>query len=140
VNISQAAKAVGLTAKALRHYESIGLLQPAQRADNGYREYGELEITQLRFVQRARSNGFSLEECRELLAHFHDPERQSAHVKMLVMHRVEAVDEEITRLQMERKNLLAMAHLCAGDESPHCAIIDTLAGTNNDNKSDGGRL
>ncbi len=140
MNISQAAKAVGLTAKALRHYESIGLLQPAQRANNGYREYGELEITQLRFVQRARSNGFSLNECRELLAHFHDPQRQSAHVKKLVMQKVRTVDEEITRLQMERKNLLAMAQLCAGDESPHCAIIDTLAGTNKENKPAGGRL
>ena len=129
MNISQAAKAVGLTAKALRHYESIGLLQPAQRANNGYREYSELEITQLRFVQRARSNGFGLDECRELLAHYHDPQRQSAQVKQLVMHKVIAVDVEISRLQQERKNLLAMAQLCAGDEGPHCAIIDNLAGT-----------
>ena len=132
MNISQAAKLVGLTVKALRYYESIGLLQPAQRADNGYREYGDIEITQLRFIQRARSNGFGLDECRELLAHFHDSKRQSAHVKKLVMHKVAEVDKELAQLQLARANLLAMAELCAGNEGPHCAIIDNLASANKD--------
>lgn len=132
MNISQAAKAVELTVKALRYYESIGLVVAAKRADNGYREYSDTDIDQLRFIQRARSNGFSLDECRELLTHYHDTGRQSAHVKALVMNKVATLDTQIAELQRARSQLLSMAGACSGDENPQCAIINTLAAQDKD--------
>lgn len=132
MNISQAAKTVALSVKALRYYESIGLVVAAKRADNGYREYSDSDIAQLQFIQRARSNGFSLDECRELLTHYHDTGRQSAHVKALVMNKVATLDAQIAELQRARTQLLSMAGACSGDESPQCAIINTLAAQNKD--------
>lgn len=127
MNISQAAKTVALSVKTLRYYETIGLVVAGKRIDNGYREYSDSDIAQLQFIQRARSNGFSLDECRELLTHYHDTSRQSAHVKALVMNKVTALDAQIAELQRARSELLSMAGACSGDASPQCAIIDALA-------------
>lgn len=127
MNISQAAKTVALTVKALRYYETIGLVVAAKRSDNGYREYSDDDIDQLHFIQRARANGFSLDECRELLAYYHDSARQSLHVKAMVMNKVAAVDAQIMELQQTRASLVSMAGACSGDENPQCAIINTLA-------------
>lgn len=125
MNIGKAAQRSGLNAKTIRYYESIGLIG-SQRRDNGYRDYSQPEVERLCFLQRARAVGFSLEECRELLELYANPERRSAEVKDLVLARVEQLEAQLMNLEAMRDTLLTMASHCAGDESAECAIIDSL--------------
>ena len=126
MNISQAAKQAGLTAKALRYYESVALVTP-HRNPNGYREYTAAEVETLRFIQRARSSGFSVEEVGELLSLYRNPARRSHDAKLLVEEKIQQVEEQLRNLEEMRGNLKALAGACAGDDSPHCAILDQLA-------------
>jgi len=128
MNIGEAARMSGLTAKTIRYYEQVGLIAPAGRAANGYRDYGELALVELRFVHRAREVGFSVEECRQLLETYRSPRRQSAHVKAMVLKKCEQVEERIGRLRTMRAILRGLAARCNGDEGPECAILDELVG------------
>jgi len=134
MNISQAAKISGLSAKTIRYYERIGLVSPAERAENGYRSYQQRHVEQFTFLHRARTTGFSLEECRQLLSLYADRNRHSAEVKALVLEKAEHVDKQIQALQAMRETLLSLASRCSGDEQPHCAIIDELADSSVDGK------
>ena len=127
MNIGQAAEQTGLNAKTIRYYEQIDLLQPAKRADNGYRDYSENDLEILRFIQRARKTGFNIEECRQLLSLYKDQSRHSHQVKELVLEKAERVAEQIRELQIMHKCLLELSSLCQADEKPHCAILDELS-------------
>ena len=126
MNISDAARASGLTRKALRYYESIDLLAP-RRADNGYRDYSTADVQALRFIQRARASGFSIDEVRELLELQANPQRRSRDAKQLVQGKLTRVEEQLRNLREMQRNLRQMADSCAGDASPECAILDSLA-------------
>lgn len=127
MNIGQAAKRSGLSAKTIRYYEDIALVVPQRQAGNGYRDYNEENLKQLCFLQHARAVGFGLEECRALLVLYRDPGRQSTRVKQLVVDKIARLDEQLASLTAMREALSEMARACAGDEAPHCAIIDNLA-------------
>lgn len=126
MNISQAAQRAGLTAKALRYYESIDLLIP-QRNPNGYREYSQSDVATLQFIQRARACGFSVEEVKELLALYRNPARRSHDAKVLVQEKLVQVEEQLANLEAMRSSLRGLADACAGDDSPSCGILDHLA-------------
>ena len=126
MNISQAAQKSGLTAKALRYYESVELLTPG-RAGNGYRDYSARDIETLRFIHRARSTGFSVDEVREFLALHGNPSRRSHDAKQLVLQKLQHVEEQLRSLREMRNSLRELVQQCAGDESPECAILDNLA-------------
>lgn len=128
MNIGEAAVRSGVPPKTIRYYEEIGLVRPAPRADNGYRAYGASEVHVLRFVQRARSLGFSVKECRQLLDLYQDPHRESAEVKALTEHRIREIDRKMAELAGMRGALVELAEACHGDERPECPIIDDLAG------------
>lgn len=128
MNIGEAARASGLSAKALRYYERIGLIVPAGRRKNGYRDYAEADVHRLRFVQRARSLGFSVEDCRELLALYEDCHRTSAEVKRIALERIAAVERKIRELEAMRQALSELAERCHGDARPDCPILEDLAG------------
>lgn len=128
MNISRAAQESGLTAKALRYYESIGLLVPG-RCANGYRDYSERELETLGFIQRARATGFSIEEVRDLLELHRNPSRRSHDAKQLVRGKLRRVEEQLKTLREMHSSLRALAQSCAGDESPECGILDNLAGS-----------
>lgn len=128
MNIGEASRASGLPAKTLRYYEQIELVVPSGRRDNGYRDYNEQDVHRLRFVQRARSLGFSVEECRELLALYHDRHRTSAEVKRIALERIRAIERKIRALEEMRAALLHLAERCHGDERPDCPILDDLSG------------
>ena len=129
MNIGQAAQACGLPNKTIRYYEDIGLVIPKRQVGNDYRTYSLADVAQLRFLQRARAVGFSIDECRELLALYANPERRCAQVKALVSEKITQVDQQLIALHGMRDTLVDMANECAGDDTSDCAIINQLAVT-----------
>ena len=128
MTIGQAAKSSAVSAKMIRHYESIGLLPKAQRTEAGYRLYDETDVHTLRFIQRARSLGFPLETIRTLLALWRNRRRSSAQVKDLAERHVADLERKIAEMQAMARTLKHLAHNCHGDERPDCPILDDLAG------------
>lgn len=127
MNIGDAAKAAGVSAKMIRYYEGIGLLpKPARRA-SGYRDYGEADVHRLRFVRRARDFGFAVERIRELLALWADRSRASAEVKDIALAHVADLDGRIAHLSELKDALAHLARACQGDERPDCPILDRLS-------------
>lgn len=127
MNIGKAAEMSGLPAKTIRYYEEIGLLNPS-RAQNGYRDYAQADVHKLKFLQRSRGLGFSIEECRTLLSLYEDTDRASADVKAIAERRIGDIDRKIDELQSLRKTLVHLAGNCHGDNRPDCPILDSLAG------------
>lgn len=127
MNIGQAAASTGVTAKMIRHYESIGLLSAAGRTEAGYRQYSERDLNMLRFIRHSRDLGFSLEQIRELLVGLWQNRRRSSwQVKVLAEAHIAGVDQKLSELQGIRATLAHLVHCCHGDDRPDCPIIDTL--------------
>lgn len=127
MNISAAAERSGLPAKTIRYYEEVGLVRPAKRRDNSYRDYDQTDVHGLAFIQRARGLGFSVEQCRELLALYDDQKRASADVKALALQHIEEIEARIRSLESMRDTLKALADRCHGDDRPTCPILADLA-------------
>jgi Cu(I)-responsive transcriptional regulator len=132
MNISEAARCSGLSAKTIRYYEDIGLIAPARRGDNGYRQYEESGLDELKFLARAREVGFDLEECRQLLLLHRDHSRQSRHARELVLEKSRQLQQRIEQLVAMQQVLEDMALRCRGDEGPECAILEDLATSQGD--------
>jgi Cu(I)-responsive transcriptional regulator len=128
MHIGEAAAASGVTAKMIRHYESIGLIAAADRTDSGYRSYEADDVSVLRFVKRARTLGFSIEEIRALLALWRDRHRPSAEVKRVALARIAELDAKLAELQAMRDTLDHLVRHCRGDARPTCPILEDLAG------------
>lgn len=127
MRIGQIAARSGVPAKTIRYYESVGLLPQPDRTASGYRDYDEPALQRLRFVQRARSLGFSVRECANLLALYEDKQRASAEVKGLAREHVAQIDAKIAELRAMRRTLGKLIDKCHGDERPDCPILDDLA-------------
>ena len=127
MNIGEAARRSGLTAKTIRFYEQIGLIRPAPRAGNAYRDYGERDVHVLRFVARARALGFSVEQCRELLALYADRARASADVKAIAQAHIADIERRVAELAAMRATLRHLVERCHGDDRPDCPILEELA-------------
>jgi Cu(I)-responsive transcriptional regulator len=128
MTIGQAAKASGVSAKMLRHYESVGLLPAAQRTEAGYRLYGDKDVHTLRFIRHARDLGFSLPQIGDLLGLWHDRTRPSRQVKALAEARLQELEQKVRELQAMKATLAHLVHCCRGDERPECPILESLAG------------
>ncbi|WP_147081946.1 Cu(I)-responsive transcriptional regulator [Methylobacterium haplocladii] len=126
MNIGQAAEASGVSAKMIRHYESIGLVPRADRRNSGYRDYGPQDVHRLGFVRRARDLGFPLERIRVLLGLWGDPGRSSAEVKALALSHIGELEGKARHLQEMAGVLRGLALSCDGDERPDCPIIAGL--------------
>jgi MerR family copper efflux transcriptional regulator len=129
MNIGQAAQASGVSAKAIRYYETAGLIAPAGRSEGGYRVYGEADIRILGFIRRARDLGFSIERIRRLLDLWHDKGRASAAVKRLALDHVGEIEAKIAALVAVRDAVQELADACDGDHRPDCPILRDLEGT-----------
>ena len=127
MNIGEAAKSSGVSAKMIRHYESVGLFPEAHRTEGGYRQYAAVEVNTLRFIRQARDLGFSIEQIRELLGLWQDRKRPSRQVKALAMAHIQELDAKLHDLQAMKSTLAHLAHCCHGDDRPECPIIDALA-------------
>ena len=128
MNIGEAAARSGLPAKTIRYYGDIGLVVPSHRRANGYRDYDEQDLHRLQFVQRARSLGFAVEECRELLDLYRDRGRASADVKEIAKNRIADIRRKIDELKAMESTLTRLVEHCHGDHRPDCPILDDLAG------------
>jgi len=128
MNIGEAARASGVSAKMIRHYEENGFIAKAARTASGYRTYGEADVHVLRFIRRSRDLGFSLQEIKGLLALWTNRRRASADVKRMVEKHVDDLERRIAELQAMRRTLAHLAHHCHGDKRPDCPILDDLAG------------
>ena len=128
VAIGQAAKRAGVSARMVRHYESLGLLAGVARTDSGYRQYTEADVHTLRFIRRARDLGFSMEEIAQLLGLWQDKARASAQVKQIAQRHIQSLSERIAAMQAMQRSLQALVGCCHGDGRPDCPILDDLAG------------
>jgi len=126
MNIKDVAARSGLPAKTIRFYEEIGLIRPA-RALNGYRSFGPHDLHKLAFIGRARSLGFTIEDCRTLLSLYEDRGRESADVKRIAEAHLERIQGKITELDSMRRTLQGLIAACHGDHRPDCPILDDLA-------------
>ncbi|MGR3513452.1 MAG: Cu(I)-responsive transcriptional regulator [Paracoccaceae bacterium] len=127
MNIGDVATASGLPAKTIRYYEDIDLIRPA-RGPNGYRDFSDSDVHKLTFLRRARSLGFSIEECRTLLSLYEDRDRASSDVKALAADHLARIAEKIAELQALQATLETLVTRCHGDDRPDCPILDGLAG------------
>ncbi len=128
MNIGQVSEKSNLPSKTIRYYEDIDLIKPA-RLNNNYRHYSEKDLHRLKFLQRARSLGFSIDECRLLLSLYEDEHRSSADVKSLVSKKITEIDRKVKELKSLKITLSSLFENCHGDDKPDCPIIDDLART-----------
>jgi Cu(I)-responsive transcriptional regulator len=127
VNIGRAADLSGISAKMVRHYESLGLLPRVARTDSGYRQYSEADVHTLQFIKRSRDLGFSMAEIGELMTLWQNRRRTSASVKRIAQKHVDELAVRIEAMQSMQRTLRQLLHHCHGDERPDCPILDDLA-------------
>ena len=127
VNIGQAATLSGVSAKMVRHYESLGLLPRVGRTGSGYRQYSQAEVHTLQFIKRSRELGFSMDEIAELVSLWQNRRRTSASVKRIAQQHADALAQRIEAMQAMQRTLQQLMHCCHGDDRPDCPILDDLA-------------
>ncbi|MEW6099673.1 MAG: Cu(I)-responsive transcriptional regulator [Pseudomonadota bacterium] len=127
MNIGEAAAATGVSAKMIRHYESLGLLPPVARTDSGYRQYDDNSLHTLRFIRRARDLGFGIEEIRTLLQLWRNRQRASSEVKRVALQHAADLQRRIEEMQAMKHTLEQLATHCNGDDRPECPILEDLA-------------
>lgn len=132
VAIGEASRRAGVSARMVRHYESLGLLAPVHRTDGGYRQYTEADVHALRFIRRGRDLGFSMEEIATLLGLWQNHSRASSQVKTIAQKHIAALTERIAAMQSMQRTLQTLVHCCHGDDRPDCPILDDLAGADAD--------
>lgn len=129
MNIGEAAKASGVSAKMIRHYESVGLFPEASRTHAGYRQYTDNDLSTLRFIRHSRDLGFSLDQIRELLGLWQDRRRPSRQVKALAQAHLQELDQKLQELHAMKATLEHLVQCCHGDDRPECPILEILAET-----------
>ena len=127
MNIGKAAKLSNLTVKAVRYYANIGLVKPQQNISTGYRDYTEEEVAKLKFIGKARSFDFSINECKELLSLYDDKNRTSKEVKKITLEKISQIENKLKDLNDLKKELSFLANNCHGDDKPNCPILDELS-------------
>lgn len=126
MNISQAAKQTGISAKMIRYYEEISLIPHILRTDAGYRVFNAHDIERLQFIHQSRNLCFSLEQIKLLLELQNNPDRNSADVKALAQHHVDELEDKIAQMQQLVIHLKGIIKKCQGNDQPECAILNDL--------------
>lgn len=126
MNIGEIAEQIGLPRKTIRYYEDIGLVAPTRTA-NGYRDFGEIDLHKLAFLRRARSLGFSIDQCRKLIDLYEDKSRSSADVKSLALAHIREIESKIADLRGMHDTLSDLIAHCRGDHRLECPILDELS-------------
>lgn len=129
MNIGKAAEASGVSAKMIRYYEAVDLIPAPGRTQSGYRDYSDRDVHTLRFIQRARSLGFTVEQMRNLLSLWQDRHRASADVRKVAVQHIVELERKIEELQQMRNTLAHLSKHCHNDGRPDCPILEELAQT-----------
>jgi len=129
MNIGEAAKHSGVSAKMIRYYEQTGLIPSAGRTASGYRTYTGTDVQMLRFIRRARDLGFSMPEIATLLGLWQDKARASSQVKSIAQAHIDDLATRIAAMQAMQRTLQSLVQCCHGDDRPDCPILDDLAAT-----------
>ena len=127
MHIGKASKLSDLTVKATRYYANIDLVKPRQDSQTGYRNYTEKDVLKLKFIGKARSFNFSIDECRELLSLYENENRSSKVVKKITLEKISEIDQKLNDLKALRKELSHLAKNCNGDDRPNCPILEALS-------------
>ena len=127
LSIGEAARSAGISARMVRHYESLGLITGVARTDSGYRQYAAADVHTLQFIRRSRDLGFSMEEIAELLDLWHDRSRASSQVKRIAQTHIDDLSERIASMQAMQRSLQTLVSCCKGNDRPDCPILDDLA-------------
>ena len=127
MNIGKASKLSDLTVKATRYYANIDLVKPKQDSQTGYRNYTEKDVLKLKFIGKARSFNFSIDECRDLLSLYENENRPSKEVKRITLEKISEIDKKLNDLKTLRKELSHLANNCHGDDRPNCPILEALS-------------
>ena len=127
VPIGTAARRAGISARMVRHYESLGLLSGVARTDSGYRQYTEADVHTLHFIRRSRDLGFSMEEIAELLGLWRNRRRASSQVKRIAQAHIDDLSDRIAQMQAMQRSLQTLVSCCQGNDRPDCPILDDLA-------------
>jgi Cu(I)-responsive transcriptional regulator len=127
MNIGKASKLSDLTVKATRYYANIDLVKPKQDSQTGYRNYTEEDVLKLKFIGKARSFNFSIEECRDLLSLYENENRPSKQDKKITLEKIYEIDKKLNDLKALRKELSYLANNCHGDDKPNCPILEALS-------------
>lgn len=135
VPIGVAARRAGISARMVRHYESLGLISGVARTDSGYRQYTEADVHALHFIRRSRDLGFSMEEIADLLGLWHDRSRASSQVKRIAQAHIDDLSERIAQMQAMQRSLQTLVSCCKGNDRPDCPILDDLAAGHNEPRS-----
>lgn len=126
MNIGETAKKSGVSAKLIRHYESIGLIAKADRSAGGYRVYDETDVHTLRFIRSARRLGFSMKEIKKLVGLWRNKSRDPSDVRRLAANHIAELEQKITELSGLRNALRSLVHACKGAHRPDCPILDGI--------------
>jgi len=127
MNIGKASKLSNLTVKATRYYANIDLVKPKQDSQTGYRNYTQEDVLKLKFIGKARSFNFSIDECRDLLSLYENENRPSKEVKKITLEKISEIDKKLNDLKTLRKELSHLANNCHGDDRPNCPILEALS-------------
>jgi len=128
MNIGEAARASGMSAKTIRYYETAGLIATAERTGGGYRVYTQADVHVLRFIKRARDLGFSIGRIRRLLDLWRDRSRASRDVKRLALGHITDIAAKIAAMSAVRDTVQELSDKCEGDDRPECPILRDLEG------------
>lgn len=125
-NIGEAARRSDVSAKMVRHYESLNLLPGVNRTDSGYRQYTDKEVHTLRFIKRSRDLGFSMAEIADLLKLWQNRRRSSSDVRRIATRHVDDLNKRMAEMAAMKNTLEHLIHCCQGDHRPDCPILDEL--------------
>lgn len=140
MRIQEASRQSGMPAKTIRFYEEIGLVRPAARAANGYRQFDNNDVRTLKFIRRARKLGFAVEDIQKLLSLWRDRDRESARVKQLALEHAAEIEAKIAQLESMKRAVIDLAERCHGDDRPECPILEELADEASEDSDAGGSL
>ncbi len=125
--IGQLARACGVRVTTIRFYERRGLLPNPSRGESGYRLYGEADFRRLRFIQEAKTLGFSLEEIAELLALRAASDTSCSRVRDRAVGKIGDVEKKIRQLQQFRTALRHLVAQCErGGTDGDCPILQAM--------------
>ena len=120
MRIGEIAERAGVTTKALRYYESIGLLPSVDRTPSGYRSYGPDTLERVRFIRDAQATGLSLTEIQSVLELKAHGRRSCEHTRSLLHRHLDEIDAQLERLQTARRELAQLVERADSSDPADC--------------------